>query len=128
VSVLPSGFALQGIGNSISTTTSSDTSLQVTPVALDPTYLTIVDYETLVPGVGQTSVSVLTSTSCGGTLDQTVGAITVSPVIFMGADVPNYQSTSFHPIAPGSDVIYIPAPAGFSRASNGNCVTANVTQ
>jgi hypothetical protein len=46
----------------------------------------------------------------------------------MGADNPDYQTTSFQPLAQGSDVIYIPAPAGFSQASTGNCVTANVTQ
>jgi hypothetical protein len=129
VSVMPSGFAFQNIGTSFSTTTSSAaTTLTVIPVALDPTYLTVVDYETLVPGVGQTSVSVLTSATCNGTLNQTVGAITVSPVVFMGADNPDYQTTSFQPLAQGSDVIYIPAPAGFSQASTGNCVTANVTQ
>lgn len=125
IHVMNSGFVIYGVGNSFATTTgSADTSLQVYPASLDSSS-NLYDIETLIPGT-HVQVSVLTSQTCGGSLDQTVGSITVSPVVFNGADVPDYQSTSFHPISTGSDVIYIPAPTGFSQASNNNCVTANV--
>jgi hypothetical protein len=64
-------------------------------------------------------------------LDSTFGRITLSPVVFNGADVSNYQITSFHPtMAGGADVIVVPAPSGtgifFTQVSNNNCITADV--
>jgi hypothetical protein len=127
VHVLASGFVIQGVsGTSFSTTVgATDTSLQIYPAALDSS-LNVYAIQSLIPGMTNTQVQVLTSATCGGALDQSVGEITVSPVIFNGNDSPDYQSTSFHALAKGSTVVYVPAPAGFSRASNDNCVTANV--
>jgi hypothetical protein len=131
ISVLPSGFALND-GNASSFTTSvgaADVSLQVVPVSLDPSTLNVVDFETLLPGPSSTNtqVPVLTSGSCGGTLDQTIGQITVSPVVFNGDDNPDYQNTSFHAAATGSTVVYVGVPSSnYFRASNFNCITGNV--
>jgi hypothetical protein len=132
VHVMASGFVIPGFANSFSFTTtvgSADTSLQIYPASLDSS-LNLFDTETLIPG---TSVQALVKSSqtCGGALDQSFGSITVSPVVFHGADIPNFQSTSFHPASSGgSEVIYIPAPVGtgifFKQASNNNCITANV--
>jgi hypothetical protein len=127
ITVLPSGFVIQGAGISFTTQVGSpDVTLQIAPAALDSATLNLYDYETLLPGSTNTQVQVLTSASCGGSLDQSVGQITLSPVVFNGADVPDYQNTSFHAVATGSTVVYVPAPAAYSRASNNNCVTANV--
>jgi len=104
----------------------ADVTLQIAPAALDPSTLNVYDFETLLPGSVNTQVKVLTSTSCGGSLDQSVGQITVSPVVFDGGDNPNFKNTSFHALATGSTVVYVPSSAGYARASNLNCVTANV--
>jgi hypothetical protein len=88
--------------------------------------LNLYQIQTLIPGMTNTQVQGLTSATCGGPLDQSVGQITVSPVVFNGNDNPDFQNTSFHALAVGSTVINVPAPAGFSRASNDNCITANV--
>jgi hypothetical protein len=118
---------IQGAGISFTTQVGSpDVTLQIAPAALDSATLNLYDYETLLPGSTNTQVQVLTSATCGGSLDQSVGQITLSPVVFNGADVPDYQNTSFHAVATGSTVVYVPAPAGYSRASNNNCVTANI--
>jgi hypothetical protein len=131
ISVLPSGFVLND-GNASSFNTSvgaADVSLQVVPVSLDPSTLNVIDFETLLPGPSSTNtqVPVLTSGSCGGALDQTIGQITVSPVVFNGDDNPNFQNTSFHAAATGSTVVYVGVPSSnHSRASNFNCITGNV--
>ena len=127
VHVMASGFVFQQVGTSFNTTVNAtDTSLQIYPAALDSS-LNLYAIQTLIPGLMNTQVQVLTSATCGGTLNQSVGDITVSPVVFNGNDSPDFQDTSFHALAVGSTVIYVPAPTGFSQASNNNCVTANVT-
>jgi len=126
VHVLASGFVIQGLPASFNTTVgATDTTLAIYPAALDSS-LNLYQIQTLIPGMTNTQVQGLTSATCGGPLDQSVGQITVSPVVFNGNDNPDFQNTSFHALAVGSTVINVPAPAGFSRASNDNCITANV--
>jgi hypothetical protein len=126
VHVMASGFVIPNFGISFNTTVgSANTTLQIYPGALDSNS-NLYNIETLIPG-SSVQVKVMTSQTCGGTLDQSIGLITLSPVVFKGADDPDYQTTSFQPLSSGSDVIYIPAPTGFKQASNNNCITANVS-
>jgi len=122
ITINPSGFAFSGLPSSFNTTTtSSDTTLTIVPVMLNPGTLNVISTQELLPGLSNTMVPVTSMNTLAGT-------ITVSPVIFNGDDSPNSKTTSFHPVAVGTAVIEVGAPAGFSQASNNNDITANVTQ
>jgi hypothetical protein len=122
VTLYPSGFVLST--NNFSTTTgSSPTTLTVQPAALDPQYLTTYQVEQLRAGMSNTQAT-LTMTDNPGAAGS-VGAITVNPVIFNGADVPNSQTTSFQPLNVGSTVIRVQSPAGFSQSSSQVVATVN---
>jgi len=122
ISIDPSGFAISGLPSSFdTTTTSSDTTLTIVPYMLDPTTLNVIATQELLPGLTNTMVPITSMNTAAGT-------ITLSPVIFNGDDSPNSKTSSFHPVAVGSAVIQVGAPAGFSLASNDNDITANVTQ
>jgi hypothetical protein len=122
ITLVPSGFVIPGIGPSFTTTlSSSDTTLIVSPAALDPVTLNYAGTQQLRPGMTNTNVFVRTDPN-----PSPAGQITLSPLVFNGGDDPNFRTTSFHPTAVGSTVIRVTAP-GFSTASNNNNVTANVT-
>jgi hypothetical protein len=117
----PSGFVVTGFGTTFSTTlTSSDTTLNIHPAALDPFTLNLYQTQQLRPGLSNVPVSVTSSNT-------SVGTITLSPVVFTGADVPNYRTTSFHPVGVGNTTLAVSGPSGFSQASNNNNITAYVT-
>jgi hypothetical protein len=117
----PSGFVVTGFGTTFSTTkTSSDTTLNIHPAALDPFTLNLHQTQQLRPGLSNVPVSVTSSNTA-------VGTITLSPVVFTGADMPNYRTTSFHPVDVGNTTLVVAGPAGFSQASNNNNITAYVT-
>jgi hypothetical protein len=117
VTLVPSGFVL--LANDFSTTTSStNTNLNVFAVALDPTTLNYVNlYQPLRAGIGPVNVGVTSDTT-------SVGTITVSPLAFNTQDY--YQTTAFHPVSAGTTVLNIVQPAGFSTPSNYQSVTATV--
>jgi hypothetical protein len=123
ITINPSGFVLSDFQNVTSFNTTvgaADTTLNVAPAMLDPATLNLMEIETLIPGSTNTMVPVTSSNPASGT-------ITVSPVIFQGAENPNFITTSFHPVASGtSTVITVGAPAGFRQASSPNQITANV--
>ncbi|HYO59929.1 hypothetical protein [Archangium sp.] len=54
--------------------------------------------------------------------------MTLSQLVFIGADVPNYRTTSFHPVSAGETTLVVSGPAEFSQASDNNNITAYVTQ
>jgi hypothetical protein len=120
VSLVPSGFFIEGVPSPVTTSTSdADTTLRIRPARLSPTTLNVDEVQSLRAGMADTQVFVTSD-------DTAAGTITISPVVFDGADVPNERVTSFHPEAPGTTVVRISSP-GFSPASNGNDITFNVT-
>jgi hypothetical protein len=117
VTVDPSGFVFDS-GNFSTTTTSAPTTVTVYTAVLTPGTLTVLQFaQQLNPGIGNISVPVVSS-------NPSVGTITTSPVVF----VPGSSSvnTSFTPLASGTSVISIQAPAGFSTPSQDTQVTGTV--
>ena len=71
----------------------------------------------LVRGGASASVDVVSS-------DPSVGAITISPLVFMGAD--GQLDTDFDPLAVGTTTISITQPPGFLPPSGETAITAPV--
>ncbi|WNG56389.1 hypothetical protein F0U59_17670 [Archangium gephyra] len=123
LTLYPSGFVITGFsdGSFTTTTASSDTTLKVHPAALEPFTLNLKETQQLRPGLSNVLVSVTSS-------NESVGTITLAPVVFNGADVPNYRTTSFHPVSAGTTTLVVSGPSpDFSQSSNNNHITATVT-
>jgi hypothetical protein len=56
--------------------------------------------------------------------DPTVGAITVSPLVFTGGD--SYLDTAFTPLDAGTTTIAVTQPPGFTAPANRTSVVATV--
>ncbi len=125
VAIDPSGFTF--INQNFTTTLgAAATTIYVQPAALDPVYLSQVAVQQLRPGMTNTQVTVtLTDQPSQGSGASKVGMITLNPVVFNGADNPNYEITSFNPIGVGQTLLQLTSP-GFSQWSSG--VTATVQQ
>ncbi len=125
VTIDPSGFTF--INQNFTTTLgAAATTIYIQPAALDPVYLSQVAVQQLRPGTTNTQVTVtLTDQPSQGGGSSKVGSITLNPVVFNGADNPNYQITSFEPIGVGQTLLQLTSP-GFSQWSSG--VTATVQQ
>jgi hypothetical protein len=123
VAITPSGVVIAGpsgvAGQNLSTTTISNaTQLTLTLMRLDPA-----DNPAQVGQLmGGATVSV--SVQSGAVLIGTIGS---SPAVFTGAE----SSTStilFNPLGPGSSVLSVIQPAGFSTPTSGAQLTATVAQ
>jgi len=117
VDVDESGFV--SIYSSFTTTASSpDTPLDVRPARLDPATLNVAEYETVRGGL---SVQVVVTSEPPG-----VGRIVDSPGVFNGGDSQNLD-TAFRPVGPGTNVVTIGVPTGFSPPNNQRQITVTVT-
>jgi hypothetical protein len=118
VSLTPSGFRFVGTTADFTTTTfSSNTTLQIGSVRLVPTTLAFASQQALRAGL-DVSVEVTSS-------DHAVGVVTTSPVPFTGGQFS--VLTAFDPIGPGTTLLTVVAPSGFSTPSAATERTATVT-
>ncbi len=119
ITLNPSGFIINSPGSFSTTVGAANTTLTIVPARLDPFFLNYQATQQLRPGIGPVNVTVTSGNTA-------VGTITVSPVVFNGADSPNSMTTAFDPLAAGTSVIVVQGPAGFQTASNNNHITATV--
>ena len=114
VQVVDSGFYIST--NDFTTTVdASNRNVRVYPASLDT--LQRVDETQQVRGGLSYSIDVTSS-------DPTVGAITVSPLVFTGTDA--YLNTQFDPIAVGTTTISIDQPPGFLPPAGETAIVATV--
>jgi hypothetical protein len=118
VTVDPSGFVTFN-GDFSTTSFSGDTGLAVYAARLDPDTLTYAENQ---PVRGGLTVEVPVTSS-----DVSVGTIVGSPAQFDGGESYN-GSVAFHPVSPGSSVLSLGVPAGFSTPANYQQLTATVTK
>jgi hypothetical protein len=118
VTVNPSGFVLLSPGDFTTTDFSGNTSLQLYAAMLDPATLAYTGNQAVRGGL-TVSVDVMSDTPSAGT-------IAGSPAVFNPNETSN-SSTAFAPQAPGSTVVSISTPSGFSTPSNYQQLTATVT-
>ncbi|MFW2336524.1 hypothetical protein, partial [Ilumatobacter sp.] len=115
VQVVNAGFYIST--NDFTTTVdAANRTVRVYPAALDT--IQQVDENQMVRGGTNPSVGITSS-------DPAVGAITVSPLVFTGAD--DYLDTQFDPIAVGTTTISITQPPGFLPPAGETSITATVT-
>jgi hypothetical protein len=114
VQIVDAGFQL--VTNDFTTNVdASNRTIRVRPVSLDA--LRQVDEGQLVRGGTTASVDVLSS-------DAMVGAITLSPLVFTGAD--EDLDTQFDPLAVGTTTISISQPPGFLPPAGETAIVATV--
>jgi hypothetical protein len=114
VQIVDSGFYI-ATNDFTTTADASNRTIRVYPASLDS--LQRVDENQLVRGDTTPSVEVTSS-------DPSVGAITISPLVFTGADV--YVDTQFDPLAVGTTTISITQPAGFLPPAGMTSIMATV--
>jgi uncharacterized repeat protein (TIGR01451 family) len=122
MTLVPSGFIISSPGNFPTTTLSTNTTIFLAAVRLNPGTLTWVTSQPVRGGRGPVNVPVIATDVTGG---PGVGAITASPVVFDSGDVSG--STTFDPTAAGTARIEVLMAPGFDRPSNAQTVTATVT-
>lgn len=113
----PSSFVI--VASNFSTTTfSPNTAVQISPVILNPGVLTVASYALLGP-----AASVQIALASG---TPTVGTV-ATPITFNPGDSSQYAS--FKPVSPGSTLLSLTTPAGFTVPSQVSVqqVTATVT-
>lgn len=116
----PSGFIVN-VGNFNTTTLSTPTSLQLLPSRLTPTTLTFSTNQ-FVRGGLTVNVPVTATDQPGST---GVGSISTSPVVFNPGD--SSATTTFVPALPGTSLITVVPPTGFSTPANSRTITATVS-
>jgi len=119
VTVDPAGFVIYSPGNFTTTSFSADTSISLRAAILNPGTLTVLGYGLVSPAVAPLNVTFTSATTTVGTL--------TSPVIFNGGD--GFQSSAFHPVGPGTSVLGLTTPGGFTTPtpSTTQSITATVT-
>ena len=116
IETVTAGFFISLPSSDFTTTVgASNRTVRVSPASLDA--LGRVDATQQLGGVLSASVEVSSS-------DPTVGAITVSPLTFLGGDT--YQQTAFTPLAEGTTTISISQPDGFTAPIGRTSVVATV--
>ncbi len=121
MTLAPSGFILNSPGNFTTTTLSAPTSIQVLPSRLNPTGLTFSTNQALRGGL-VVNVPVTATDQPGST---GVGTISTSPVVFGGGN--SSGTTTFVPGAPGTSLLTVGTPTGFSTPGSNRTLTATVT-
>ena len=121
VTVHPSGFSYAlSTGNITTTTFSTNNTLSVQSMRLDPETLNAANAQALRGGHAPVTLNVTSSNT-------TVGIIVGSPVVFNANE--SSKSIQFDPANGGTTTLAIPAPppTGFSTPSNLQQITATVT-
>lgn len=117
VTVDPAGFVVYTPGSFTTTSFSTDTSISLRATILNPATSTVVGYGLVSPAVAPLNVTFTSGTTTVGTL--------TSPVIFNGGD--GFQSSAFHPVGPGTSVLGLTTPSGFTTPATTQSITATVT-
>jgi len=118
VTIHPSGFSYAlSTGNITTTTFSTNNTLSVQSMRLDPVTLNAAGAQVLRGGHGPVSVTVTSSNT-------TVGTIVGSPVVFNANE--SSKTVQFDPLAVGTTTLAIPPPVGFSTPINLQQITATV--
>jgi hypothetical protein len=116
ITVDPSGFIINSPSAINTTASAANTSIQITPARLAPGTFNFAENEAVRAGV---TVQVPVTSS-----NTAAGVIAVSPLTFG----PNISSvnTQFDPVAAGTSILTVVAPAGFDASNNFRQITATV--
>jgi hypothetical protein len=117
VTVDPSGFVHATSSNINTTSFAANTTLAINSARLNPSTFAFALGQPVRAGI---TVDVTITSS-----DTAVGTITVSPISFIGNQ--SSANSAFDPQGPGTTLLEVGVPAGFSMPSNFRQRTANVT-
>jgi uncharacterized repeat protein (TIGR01451 family) len=110
MALVPSGFVLHSPASILTTTTANPTSLLIVSARLAPDTLAWREIQELRGGVRSLAVEVTATDQSGG---PGVGVITRTPLLFNGGESSKFSG--FQPGAPGTSLITVVPPAGFSQ-------------
>jgi hypothetical protein len=107
ITIVPSGFIIAN-GNFSTTISSGETTLNIYPAALNPSDLSLLNYQTTQGCFGWVNVPLVRS-------NPSIGAISTSPVVFGANQTGGFSS--FQPLAEGWTTVELTTPQGFSTPS-----------